>query len=115
MCRLLHNILPARREKIGAGGDRLPLWRFPHRLSPFSLRLFPIGAALNATAGRTQRPLRAITVMRAGRCAQIIHQQQQRVESNLFDVAVLSIFVMTDSEKDEPQGSVGGGVCVGAG
>lgn len=47
--------------------------------------------------------------MRTGRCAQIIHQQQQRVESNLFDVAVLSIFLMTDSKKDEPQGSAGGG------
>lgn len=43
--------------------------------------------------------------MRPGRCAHIIHQWQQRVESNLFDVAVLSIFLMTNSKKDEPQGS----------
>lgn len=48
-------------------------------------------------------------MMRTGRCAQIIQQQQQqRVESHLFDEAVLSIFLMTDSKEDEPEGSAEG-------
>lgn len=46
--------------------------------------------------------------MRPGRCAQIIHQRRQRVESNLFDVAVLSILLMTDSRTDEAQGTAEG-------